>query len=355
MALNLQDLAREYYRTNQTLEVCIISTENTFADQLSQYGVRVTTIGARSGFDAAAFLRLCGFLRLNAFDVIHNHVATYFVVLALLLASPKTAKVRQEHDVFRSRSKLRSLYYRVFSCAYDRFIAVSSRTAEDLVWAGVPADRVVTIPNPIDSVRFGASISREKAKRHLGLSVSVPVVGTACRFAPEKDLGLFLEVASKIAASGRSVVFLMVGSGSEETAVKHRVDELNLKHLVLLTGPLADMPTVLRAMDIYLFTSRAESFGRTILESLACETPVVAAVPYDGGAIDNIRQGCGVLSDEQRDPQRLADLVTRLLDSEEEREELGRSGRLWAIGNFYNVCQWTQQFQQLYHSLRPAS
>ena len=64
VALNLVHLAKECHRSNRTLEVCVISTSSALIDSLSQYGVRVTAIGARSGFDFFAFRRLCIFLKL---------------------------------------------------------------------------------------------------------------------------------------------------------------------------------------------------------------------------------------------------------------------------------------------------
>ena len=113
----------------------------------------------------------------------------------------------------------------------------------------------MTIANPVDSLAFSPNLSREEAKSRLGLPISTQVIGTACRFAPEKDLALFLNVAFYIAASDRQVAFLMVGAGVELAALQQRVEELKLQHLVRFTGIRTDMPTVWRGLDIYLFTS----------------------------------------------------------------------------------------------------
>lgn len=354
IALNLLDFVRHYQRGNDSIEVCVVDTRSTFTEGLTEYGVKVTRIGARSGLDLRAFRRLCAFLQQRPFDIVHNHTDTYFVVLALLLAAPNAAKICQEHDAFHLHTVRRSLYYRIFGRVYDRFVAVSDRTASDLAWAGVPPDKIVTITNPVDGTIFNPGMSREDARTALGIRGPFRVVGTACRFAPEKDLPLFLDVASRIASRTTDVTFLMVGSGVESDSLLRRVRQLGLDGRVLFPGVQTDMNVVWRAIDVYLFTSSAESFSRAILESLAAETPIVAAVPQKGGAIDLIRRGRGILCDEARNPERLTNLVLQLLDSPQDRLELGRNGRSWAIRN-YDVSIWARAFRCLYESLRPVT
>jgi glycosyltransferase involved in cell wall biosynthesis len=352
IALQLGDLVRQFRGSGHTLEVCVVHRSGPLLDALSTQDVTLTEIGARSGLDIFALLRLCLFLRSKKFDIVHVHTGSLLVSLAILLATGSARTVFQEHDPIRmgpGRAK-RLLLYKLFGRAYDRFVAVSGDTAEAMIGAGVPSVGMVTIPNPVDAVAFSPRVSRERAKAHFGISQSVPTIGTACRFAHEKDLPLFLETAAIVAAARRDVVFIMVGTGDEHTYLQQRVKELQLSRSVLFAGLRTDMPIVWRAFDVYLFTSCLEAFGRTLLESLACETPVVAAVPLEGGAIELVRRSPGILPVEDRNPRRLAALVLRLLDSPGERQELGRLGRQWAAEN-YNVIRWAQRIDALYTSL----
>jgi glycosyltransferase involved in cell wall biosynthesis len=352
IALNLGDMARQFHGSGHTLEVCVISSSGPLIDGLSSNDIHITEIGARSGFDIWGFVRFCRYLKNKRFDIVHVHGATFFVTLALMVGAGTARKVFQEHGVIRShhRRTTRLLFYKLFRRVYDRFVAVSGATAEDLLWTGVPIDRVVTIPNPVDAVAFSPRPSRESAKERLGISGSVQTVGTACRFAPEKDLALFLEVAAIVTAARQGVRFIMVGAGDEQRSLEQRIEALHLTRSVRFTGMRTDMPLVWRAFNVYLFTSRLEPFGRTLLESLACETPVVAAVPTDGGAIELARRSPGILAVEDRNPQHLAALVVRLLDSPHECEELGRLGRIWAAEQ-YGVVEWARAFDSLYMTL----
>jgi glycosyltransferase involved in cell wall biosynthesis len=352
IGLNLADLIGQIKHSGHTIDICVIQRSSRLIDSLSSQDVHVTEIGARSGFDLFALLRFCKFLRHHSFDIIHNHAISVLVTLGIVLAGKQARKVCQEHGPIRQhyRGAKRFLFYRIFRSAYHQFVAVSDATAKDLAWTGVPPDRVVVIPNPVDTRAFSPNICRGTAKERLGIPRSLQTVGTACRFAPEKDLPLFLEVAAIVAGARPDVRFVMVGAGDQRWRLQQKVEALHLTQAVHFTGLRTDMPTVWRAFDLYLFTSSFEPFGRTLLESLSSETPVVAAVPRDGGAVDLVHQSPGILAVEDRDPQRLAAQVLRLLDSPCERDELGRLGRLWAAEH-YDVVRWGGMFESFYFAL----
>jgi glycosyltransferase involved in cell wall biosynthesis len=172
-------------------------------------------------------------------------------------------------------------------------------------------------------------------------------VGTACRFAPEKDLDLFLQVARLIGSQRPETRFVMVGGGEEAERLHRVAGDQGLLPAIVFTGMRRDMPTVWRAFDVYLFTSRVEAFPRTLLESLACETPIVAAVPLSGGAIDIVRGSPGIVSVADRDPERLAAESVRLLDAPVVRDAAGRLGRQWVMEH-YHVTKWLEALDDLY-------
>ena len=73
------------------------------------------------------------------------------------------------------------------------------------------------------------------------------IVGTACRFVPEKDLSLFLSVARTIHSLDASVCFVMAGDGVEHVLVRFAVPlgelgpDLRVPALHLVVGRLADV------------------------------------------------------------------------------------------------------------------
>jgi glycosyltransferase involved in cell wall biosynthesis len=349
IALNLVDLASHCGLHAHEMQVCVLTRSGPVLDSLARRGVPVREIGARSGFDIPAFMRFYQFLRRTELQVVHDHSGSWLAALAIRAGARTARRVHQEHgaiNVPRLRSRKR-LFYRWGRRLYSRFIAISTKTADDMVAAGVERARVETIANPVDAERFSPRQSRESAKRALGVPAAALTIGTACRLVPEKDLDLFLDVARRIHARRADVRFPLVGEGPELERLRRRAAEWNIAAAVLFLGVRDDMPTVWRAFDLYLFTSRIEPFGRTLLESLASETPVVAAVPIVGGGIDIVRDSPGIVSVADRDPDALAAHAVRLLDAPGLRARTGANGRAWVSAR-YPVARWVAALDDLY-------
>ena len=175
------------------------------------------------------------------------------------------------------------VFYKLFRDTYDIFLTVSDYTMGKMMEMGVSPQRVVNVGNRIDVDYFLPSLPRADAKRMLGLPVDRRVVGTACRFVYEKDLPLFLSTAKAIHSELLDVEFILVGSGREEPQLRQLAVRLGIGSVVRFLGSRTDMDAVFRSFDVFLLTSRQESFGRTILESLASATPIVGVVPAFGG------------------------------------------------------------------------
>jgi len=349
IALNLVELARHARAAGHAMTVCVLTRSSPLIDGLAEQQVRITTMGARSGRDPIALLRFFRFLRREAFDIVHDHTGTFLAAAAIGFGAPRARRIHQEHgaiNVPQLRAQKR-LFYRVCGGLYDRFIAVSSSIAREMTRAGVPDSRIETITNAVDPDRFSPQRSRRDAKRALGIPETMLTVGTACRFVPEKDLDLFLDVARIVSAERPDIAFVLVGAGPEAEPLRRRARDLGIQHSVRFLGERSDMATVWRAFDVYLFTSRIESFGRTLLESLACETPVVAALPQAGGAIDLVRESPGIVTGGDREPEGLAARIRELLDAPALRAVTGRLGREWVTAR-HHVAGWVGRLDALY-------
>ncbi len=103
-----------------------------------------------------------------------------------------------------------------------------------------------------------------------------------------------------------------------------------------------------RAFDLFLMTSHQESFGRTILESLASGTPVAGVRPaMGGGRILDAADGVRII--DGRQPEDLAAVILDLCGDHASREALGAAGRRWVEAqDTYRVENWARRLSRLY-------
>src|SRR5207253_5017279 len=69
----------------------------------------------------------------------------------------------------------------------------------------------------------------------------------------------------------------LVGDGPDRPAVEALTVRLGIRERVQFLGERIDLPSVLRASDLFLLPSETESFGLAALEAMACGLPVVAS------------------------------------------------------------------------------
>jgi glycosyltransferase involved in cell wall biosynthesis len=168
---------------------------------------------------------------------------------------------------------------RLASPTADTIIANSHAGAEHVVRAGYPADKVVVIPNGIDTARFSPSPGRgAELRREWGVAPEERLIGLVARFDPMKDHLTFISAAGILARRRPDVRFICIGQTAEP--YRSRVlDELRgsgLGDRVMLKGFAEEMPAVQSALDVATSSSAyGEGFSNAIAEAMACGSPCV--------------------------------------------------------------------------------
>ena len=102
----------------------------------------------------------------------------------------------------------------------------------------------------------------------------------AGRLSQEKNVGLAIAAVKELTHSGHDVHLDLYGTGAAQAELRRAAGDLP----VTFHGHIADRPLLashLAAADVVLAPCLVETFGLSVLEALACGTPVVAAT---GGA-----------------------------------------------------------------------
>ncbi|MBK1718868.1 glycosyltransferase [Thiocystis violacea] len=193
----------------------------------------------------------------------------------------------------------------------DRMIVPSHGTALELRRRFLgPFDRTRVIPNGIDraSVILAA---QEPAPGLERLPGDRPCLCVAARLSPEKDLGLLLSAFRRL-QDRYPASLIVVGDGPDRGALERQVAEWDLNDRVLFVGHRENVYPYIRRADLYVHTCQFEGFGYTMLEAMACGTPVVATDCPHGPreVLGNGRYGLLVPMD---DAESLASAIAGLL------------------------------------------
>jgi glycosyltransferase involved in cell wall biosynthesis len=88
---------------------------------------------------------------------------------------------------------------------------------------------------------------------------------------------------------------LLVGDGELRPDLERQVNELGIARRTVFTGARADIPALLKTMDVFLFPSHFEGLGLAVVEAQAAGLPIVTADTIPPEAII-IHNACSILS-----------------------------------------------------------
>ena len=197
--------------------------------------------------------------------------------------------------------------------------------------------RVHYLPLGIDLKKFDFKITKEEAKKKLGINPDKLVL--FFREAEEKGTKYIVEALKKI-DSVKSIVLLTCSQ-------QGLIDELQSNYEVIELGNLSEekMLECYNASDIFLMPSLGESFGMMAIEAMASEIPVVifdnTALPSTTGAPE-----IGVLV-KNKDANDLCLKIKWLIDNEEERIKRGKLGKEFVKAH-YNIEDYEKRLEDIY-------
>lgn len=153
----------------------------------------------------------------------------------------------------------------------DRTISVSAEIAERLGLLGEPRASVVVPAGPTPTVRAG----RAAVRSALGVG-DAPLVATAARMHPQKDLGTFLRAMDHARQRVPDLRVVVAGDGPDAVSVRNERSRLGLDDVVQLLGQRDDVPDLLAAADVVALSSIWEGSPLVVAEAMLLGRPVVA-------------------------------------------------------------------------------
>ncbi len=158
--------------------------------------------------------------------------------------------------------------------------------------------KITVIPRGIDTVQFNPNkidhsfVGQFSKQYDLNGKFVVSAVG---RITQLKDLETFIRAVAIVKVSMPNVKALIVGGVRENKrgyfhSLQHLTEELELQDQVVFAGSQSNVAEIYALSDVVVNSSKKpESFGRSVAEAIAMNTPVIAT--NHGGVLDIIRVG----------------------------------------------------------------
>lgn len=262
------------------------------------------------------------------YDVVHTHSHLFFssnvAALYCRMADIPVAITchglnSQRGPFWFSRAHLRTLGKWTYDSA-DVTLCYTDVEQSKLRDLGVDAD-IAVVNNGIDTSRFTPT-GRDYPRIANQSGQAIVFVGRLVDGKRPQDV---LDAFDTIRDRCPDASLFFCGDGPLRDSLESTAADKGLTDAVEFLGrvPYQQMPSVFRAADLFVLPSRTEGFPRTVIEALACETPVVAS---------NLEQTSEIVNQtgetvQVGNAEGFATAIVDLLSDQHRLSELGEHGR----------------------------
>jgi spore coat protein SA len=301
---------------------CKPSVINAMTPLLSNY-LKLQTLY----FDAYMLKDVLRAHKANSLDIIHVHNTIPAPIIPFCKFALKTPVVCSVHSYYRPVVLLQR---------FDKLLPVSEHMKQYLcVEKGISPKKVDVLRLAVDLNEWSPNVDSEKAKNMLGLQGRkiILFVGRKC---PEKGPEVLVEALHLLVKRNPEVVAVFIGADYYHDSIKtsytdflvSKTKNLEIENNAIFKSWIPEnvLKLYYNAADAFVIPSIwQEPLCKVVLESLACEKPVVAT--RVGGIPEMISHGRDGLLVPPGDPDALAEAVSLVLNDSEFANSLGRAGR----------------------------
>jgi glycosyltransferase involved in cell wall biosynthesis len=270
--------------------VCLSEGAAALADELSAHGLtalawQMNRYKINPFTDAQVILKLANLIRREKFDLIHAHGSKAGFIARVAAIGSGVPVVYSPHNFsfHEGAPRWQAYLFAFVEKLAARFLTARIITVSDgeqtmarRFGVGNP-DLFVTVHSGVDLSAFSRRVDPSEQKAALGVPREAQVVGAVGRLSEQKNPLAFVRLAARVHQNNPNVHFVWIGEGPLESQSRQLAIELGVESVLHFAGQRVDVPADLRALDVFVMTSRWEAFSLALLEAMACALPTVSS------------------------------------------------------------------------------
>ena len=334
--------ARNYYAE-------LISPDDSALGQRAEArGVTVHRVSPHFSRISAA-LKIRELSRSGRFDLIHANEAHAVSAVWLARAHRRMPFVISRRVGFLIKnSKLARRRYE----AAARILPISEWVAERLAASGLQKEKFTVVYEGVEIPRLPPPEVRREARAVWGISDDSPLLGCVGVFLPDKGQDLLIRALAELRKEFPSAKLLLAGDGPDRSRLEQLATNLNIREAVIFAGFVTAMDPVYSALDVFLFPSRFEGLGTSLLTAMSYAIPSIAfrccAFPE---IIEHAKNG---LFAETGNESSLLNAAATLLRNPQIAQQIGQAARA-RIQQSFSTQKMVSEMIQVYDALAPKN
>ena len=264
-----------------------------------------------------------------------------------ILPAPLVTSFRG-HDITQHATIAPGYYDKLFARG-ELFLPVSDSLRQRLVSRGCDESRIRILHSGINCNRFRYQPRSQKQGE--------PVrVLTVARLVEMKGVSYGIEAVARLVQAGRAISYSIAGDGPLRAELEQQIEKLGMGEHIYLRGwkdhgqlaRLMEQTHILLTPSITATNGEQEGIPNVVKEAMAMGIPVVST--HHSGIPELVEDGVSGYLAPERDVERLADSLARLIDSPESWPAMGEAGRA-KVEREFDMEKLNDKLVVLYRSL----
>ena len=351
------NLAKSLIARGHEVEVVAPYLDRNTEQLTERSGVRVRQLGywRFPKLSSAMFmLRFAFFLLLEGrkYDAIHVHMvhrmASVVGLMRYFVPCPVVAKVSGAYELQNGEQlKIRfgSLQYWFYKAIrqIDYFQAISEDTQTRLKAGGIPAEKIIGLPNGVDTDLFQPSRAL-----HTNSRLDKTIISYCGRLVPVKGLATLIDAAAQLKCLHPDQFELhLYGDGELRQELEQSVVRQDLRDVVFFHGRFDSTVDALADAHIYVQVSQYEGLSNAVLEAMSSGLPLVLSAV--GGNIDVVDVGVNGVLVPPGETRAVVESLSGLIADRSRCQEMGVQSRVIAERR-YSMDSVVERLLNLYGS-----
>jgi L-malate glycosyltransferase len=343
-------LIRKLDRAQFEPYLCVLRTSKWLENEFRECKLfRVNFFSFKNLKSYFRLLHFAVFLKRRKIDI----VQTFFkdgnkvgVISGKLGGVKRIVSTRRNQGYWHTKSELLILYR--LNRMVTHFLTNSHNTKKWAIKTEKIHNRKITvIPNALECELYyrATDAQRISFREQLGFSKNAILIGAVANLRPVKSIDVLIRAANIVVRCYPRAGFVIVGEGSERTALEQMCRTLEIDGSVRFLGECTDITHVLSCLDIGTLTSSSESFSNAIIEYMAASLAVVCSDV--GGVREAIEDGVNGFVVEPGNYQQVAARIMTLIETDS-FADMGKTGREKAV-RLYSSEHVIDLYHRFYH------
>jgi glycosyltransferase involved in cell wall biosynthesis len=246
------------------------------SDYCRKHHLPYEDITINSAYDLLAAERIKRIASQQGFDLLHIHtskghtLATLATIMGLSIPIVLSRRVDfpVKNNLF-SHFKYNLKSIKKIICVSDEIKRITSPSIKD-------QSRLCTVHSGVDIRKFENIKTENFLRKRYGITQNTKLIGNTSALADHKDYYTFIDTATRVHDTIPDTHFFIIGDGPLRASLEAYSKAVGAEHFITFTGFLEDVEKALFSLDLFLFTSKTEGLGTSVLDAMAAGVPIVS-------------------------------------------------------------------------------